>query len=317
MGRYKFGQFLFTRQWNAVKAHAHSRGIRLIGDVPIFVASDSADVWANSDQFALDASRRPTVVAGVPPDYFSPTGQLWGNPHYDWEAMRATKYAWWVARFRKTLEQVDLVRLDHFRGFDAYWEVAAHMPTAEVGRWVPGPGADLLLALKDALGGLPLIAEDLGVITPEVEKLRTDFGLPGMRILQFAFDKPDNRFLPHHYDPNTVVYTGTHDNDTTVGWYGSIPQHERQFIDRYLPGSGREIAWELIRLALSSVADYAIVPLQDILSLPTASRMNYPGKPSNNWRWRFTSGQLYQGLIDRLADLTTLYSREPSGSKHE
>ena len=317
VGRYKFGQFLFTRQWNAVKAHAHARGIRLIGDVPIFVASDSADVWANSDQFALDAQRRPTVVAGVPPDYFSPTGQLWGNPHYDWEAMRATKYAWWVARFRKTLEQVDLVRLDHFRGFDAYWEVAAHMPTAQVGRWVPGPGADLLLALKDALGGLPLIAEDLGVITPEVEKLRTDFDLPGMRILQFAFDKSDNRFLPHNYDPNTVVYTGTHDNDTTVGWYSSIPHHERQFVERYLPGSGHEIAWELIRVALSSVADYAIVPLQDILSLPTASRMNYPGKHANNWRWRFTSGQMHQGLVERLADLTTLYSREPSGPKHE
>ncbi len=317
VGRYKFGQFLFTRQWNAVKSYAHMRGIRLIGDVPIFVASDSADVWANSDLFALDASRRPTVIAGVPPDYFSPTGQLWGNPHYDWEAMRDTGYAWWVARFRKTLEQVDLVRLDHFRGFDAYWEVAADMPTAQVGRWVPGPGADLLLALKNALGGLPIIAEDLGLITPEVEKLRTDFGLPGMRILQFAFDKPDNRFLPHHYDPNTVVYTGTHDNDTTVGWYESIPAHERHFIERYLPGSGREIAWELIRLALSSVADYAIVPLQDILSLPTASRMNYPGKPANNWRWRFTSGQLHQGLVDRLADLTTLYSREPARPKPE
>jgi 4-alpha-glucanotransferase len=315
VGRYQFGQFLFSRQWSAVKAYAHTRGIRLIGDVPIFVASDSADVWANSDLFQLDAHRRPTVVAGVPPDYFSPTGQLWGNPHYDWKAIRAADYAWWVARFRKTLEQVDLVRLDHFRGFAASWEVPADKPTAEIGRWVPGPGADLLTALKKALGGLPIIAEDLGVITPDVEKLRTDFGLPGMRILQFAFDKSDNRFLPHHFDPNTVVYTGTHDNDTTVGWYDAMPAHERHFLDRYLPGRGSDIAWDLIRVALASVADYAIVPLQDILSLPTSARMNYPGKPANNWRWRFASGQLHQGLMDRLGDLTALFSREPAKAK--
>jgi 4-alpha-glucanotransferase len=309
IGRQKFGQFLFARQWADVKRHAREKGIKLIGDAPIFVSSDSADVWANPELFVLDEERKPTVVAGVPPDYFSVTGQLWGNPHYDWAAMKKTGYAWWIARMKATLAQVDLVRLDHFRGFEAYWEIPAENTTAEIGRWVPGPGADLLRALRSALGRLPLIAEDLGVITPEVEALRDEFHLPGMRILQFAFSGPDNRFLPHHYTRNTVVYTGTHDNDTTVGWYQQSGDGERWFLHRYLQGVGHEIAWDLTRVAWASVADYALVPLQDLLSLPTTARMNFPGRPAGNWTWRFTTGQVTPELIGRLADLTALYSR--------
>jgi 4-alpha-glucanotransferase len=310
VGRHKLGQFLFTRQWAAVRLYAAERGIQLIGDVPIFVSADSADVWANPDLFKLDEERKPTVVAGVPPDYFSATGQLWGNPHYHWDRMKQTGYAWWIARFKKTLEQVDLVRLDHFRGFEAAWEIPAENKTAEIGEWVPGPGADLLTALKRGLGGLPLIAEDLGVITKEVEALRDQFDLPGMRILQFAFSGSDNRFLPHHYNNNTVVYTGTHDNDTTLGWYQQSSDHERWFLHRYLPGVGQDIARDLIRVAWASVADLAVAPLQDVLSLPTAARMNYPGKDSNNWKWRFNTGQLQQPLIDWLRDQTYLYSRK-------
>jgi 4-alpha-glucanotransferase len=309
MGRQRFAQFLFARQWSDLKAYAHSKSINIIGDAPIFVSSDSADVWANPDLFVLDEERKPTVVAGVPPDYFSATGQLWGNPHYDWAAMKKTGYAWWIARMKATLAQVDLVRLDHFRGFEAYWEIPAENTTAEIGEWVSGPGADLLRALRSALGGLPLIAEDLGLITPEVEALRDEFHLPGMRILQFAWSASDNRFLPHHYTRNTVVYTGTHDNDTTVGWYGEASDAERWFLHRYLLGVGADIAWDLIRVAWSSVADYAMTPLQDLLGLPTSARMNFPGKPSGNWTWRFTAGQVTPAVIDRLGDLTALYSR--------
>jgi 4-alpha-glucanotransferase len=310
VGLHRFGQFLFFRQLAALRQHAHQRGVRLIGDVPIFVSADSADVWANPHLFRLDEERRPKVVAGVPPDYFSPTGQLWGNPHYDWEALRRTRYAWWVARLRATLEQVDLVRLDHFRGFDAVWEVPADAETAQDGHWVKVPGADLLSAVRSALGGLPLIAEDLGLITPEVYALRDQFRLPGMRVLHFAFNAPDNRFLPHHYEKNTVVYTGTHDNDTTVGWYENLPGHERDLLHRYAPGVGQDIAWELIRMAWSSVADLAITPLQDVLSLSSEARMNFPGRPAGNWGWRLVSGQLTPGHLDRLADLTWLYSRK-------
>jgi 4-alpha-glucanotransferase len=309
IGRQKFGQFLFARQWAEVKRHAHDRGIKLIGDAPIFVSIDSSDVWANPDLFLLDEECKPTVVAGVPPDYFSQTGQLWGNPHYDWARMKKTGYAWWIARMKATLAQVDLVRLDHFRGFEAAWEIPAENTTAEIGQWVPGPGADLLGALHNALGSLPLIAEDLGVITPPVEALREQFHLPGMRILQFAFSGSDNRFLPHHYVRNTVVYTGTHDNDTTVGWYAEAPDDEKRFLRRYLPAAGDDIAWDLIRVAWGSVADRALAPLQDLLSLPTSARMNYPGRPAGNWVWRFTTGQVTPALIDRLGDLTALYSR--------
>jgi 4-alpha-glucanotransferase len=309
-GMHRLGQFLFFRQWRALKHYANERHVKLIGDVPIFISSDSADVWANPELFQLDSERRPRFVAGVPPDYFSATGQLWGNPLYDWEANRRTGYAWWIARLRATLEQVDLVRLDHFRGFEAYWEVAAGRPNAMEGRWVKGPGLSLFETLRRELGGLPLIAEDLGVITPEVEELRDRLELPGMRILQFAFGgAPEDRFLPHNYERRTIVYTGTHDNDTTWGWYRGLGDHERHFLRRYLGRDGSDIAWDLIRLAWSSVADWAVAPLQDVLNLGTEARMNFPGRPAGNWGWRFTPGQLHQGVIDRLADLTHLYAR--------
>ncbi|OAI50452.1 4-alpha-glucanotransferase [Planctomycetaceae bacterium SCGC AG-212-F19] len=311
IGRCRFGQFLFFRQWRDVKKHANEKGIRLIGDVPIFVSSDSADVWANPDLFMLDGQRRPTHVAGVPPDYFSATGQLWGNPLYNWEALRKTGYTWWIARLKAALEQVDLVRIDHFRGFESYWEVPAGMPTAEQGRWVKAPGVDLFEHVKKALGGLPLLAEDLGIITPEVEALRDRFNLPGMRILQFAFGgDASNPYLPHNYwNHNTVAYTGTHDNDTTRGWFATAPDHEKDHVRRYLSRDGSDIAWDFIRLAWSSSADTAIAPLQDVLMLPTSARMNMPGRATGNWGWRFTPEMLSEGALRGLAETTVLYGR--------
>jgi 4-alpha-glucanotransferase len=252
----------------------------------------------------------------VPPDYFSSTGQLWGNPLYNWEAMKRTGYAWWVARLRATLEQVDVVRLDHFRGFEAYWEVPAGHTTAAEGRWVKGPGADLFQALRQALGDLPFIAEDLGLITPEVRALRRQFGLPGMRVLQFAFgDTSANPYLPHNYDRNTVVYTGTHDNDTTRGWYAALGDKEKWFLHRYAPHVGPDIAWDLMRLAWGSVADHALAPLQDVLSLANEARMNLPGRPAGNWTWRYTPGVLNDGVLDRLGDLTEVYGRHPGAER--
>jgi 4-alpha-glucanotransferase len=310
VGLHQFTQFLFFRQWKELKHYANSRGVYLIGDVPIFVASDSADVWANPELFLLDEERRPTVVAGVPPDYFSATGQRWGNPLYNWDALKRSRYAWWIARLRAMFTQVDIVRLDHFRGFEAYWEIPADRPTAEVGRWVTVPGADFLNTVREAFGGLPLIAEDLGLITPEVDALRMQFHLPGMRILHFAFHgDPDDRFLPHNYERTTVAYSGTHDNDTTIGWYANLQEHERRFLHRYLPHGSGDIAWDLIRLAWSSVADRALAPLQDVLSLGSEARMNMPGRESGNWSWRYTENMLTQPLLDRLADVTELYSR--------
>jgi 4-alpha-glucanotransferase len=315
MELHRFRQFLFDRQWRALKVYAHRQGIRLIGDVPIFVAGDSADVWTNPELFLLDERRRPTRVAGVPPDYFAKTGQLWGNPLYDWPEHQRTGYAWWTARLRAALKQVDLIRLDHFRGFEAYWEVPAGDPTAEKGRWVNGPGADLFRVLREALGSLPLIAEDLGVITPEVEELRLRLGLPGMRILQFAFGGArEDRFLPHRHERNTVVYTGTHDNDTTRGWYESLTEAEVRYLRAYAPSSDGDAAWDLIRLAWASVADYALAPLQDVLSLGSAARMNFPGVPSGNWRWRFRADMLTETLLDRLAHFTDIYQRAPKTS---
>jgi 4-alpha-glucanotransferase len=314
--RQEFAQFLFFRQWGEVRQHARERGLRIIGDLPIFVSADSADVWSNPDLFMLDEHRRPTHVAGVPPDYFSTTGQLWGNPLYNWEALKQSGYRWWIGRLATVLKMVDVVRLDHFRGFEAYWEVPAGMPTAEIGRWVKGPGEELFLALRQALGGLPWIAEDLGVITKAVSDLREGLRLPGMRVLQFAFGgQPENLFLPHNYEPNTVVYTGTHDNDTTHGWFATLPPHERAFLSRYAPWVGREAAWELLRLAWSSVADLALTPLQDVLGLGTEARMNLPGRPAGNWCWRLLPDQLTRGHLERLADLTTLYSRNPGRSQ--
>ena len=307
---HQFRQFLFFRAWRALKAHANAQGVRLIGDMPIFVSSDSADVWAHPEIFMLDEQRQPVAVAGVPPDYFSKTGQLWGNPLYDWKALKANGYDWWVSRFRATLAQVDLVRLDHFRGFAAYWQIPAGMPTAEVGKWVPGPGAQFLTSVSQVLGGLPIIAEDLGVITPDVEALRDGFKLPGMRILQFAFGgATEDRFLPHTYVHNTVVYTGTHDNDTTRGWYQAATEAERDFCRRYLGRDGTDITWDLIRLAWSSVADLAVTPMQDVLDLGSEARMNLPGRPGGNWAWRFRASAVTPQLVARLAELTTLYAR--------
>ena len=310
MRQHQFRQFLFFDAWGKVKAFANENGIRLIGDIPIFVSSDSADVWANPEMFLLDEERQPVAVAGVPPDYFSATGQLWGNPLYNWDALKASGYAWWIERFRATLKQVDLVRLDHFRGFEAYWRIPAGMPTAEVGVWEKGPGADFLTTVQAVLGQLPIIAEDLGIITPEVEALRDGFGLPGMKILQFAFGgAPEDRFLPHTYDKNCVVYTGTHDNDTTRGWYEAANEQERDFVRRYLGREGTDIAWDMLRLAWMSVGDLAIAPLQDVLDLDTTARMNLPGTSHGNWAWRYKSGQVTPFVEGRLAELTSLYAR--------
>jgi 4-alpha-glucanotransferase len=310
MSLHLFSQFLFFSQWQALKKYANDHGISLIGDIPIFVSPDSADVWANPQLFQLDEHRRPRVVAGVPPDYFSRTGQLWGNPLYDWAEARSSGYAWWIARLKATLALVDLVRLDHFRGFEAYWEIPAGRPTAEVGRWVKAPGADFLACARSALGNLPLIAEDLGLITPEVEALRDRFALPGMRIAQFAFSDSKNPYLPHNFVPRTVAYTGTHDNDTTLGWFRTLPPQELAYLRRYVPEvSESTVAWDLIRLVWSSVADYAVAPLQDLLSLATEARMNLPGRAEGNWRWRFRTDMVTPQVLDRLADLTELYNR--------
>lgn len=312
IGYQQFVQFLFHRQWQAVRHYAHEKGVKLIGDIPIFVSADSADVWANPQLFLLDEKRHPTVVAGVPPDYFVKTGQKWGNPHYDWGAHKKSGYAWWIARVKAALSQVDLVRLDHFLGFAAAYHIPAKNPTAEVGEWVEGSGADLFEAMRTALGGLPFIAEDLGLVTPEVEALRDGFHLPGMRILQFAFGgATENRFLPHNYERNAVVYTGTHDNDTTRGWYASINESERDLMRRYTGRDGSDVSWDLLRLAWMSVADLALTTLQDVLDLGSEARMNFPGHEGGNWAWRFRSEMLTDEVLDRLEDMTVLYNREP------
>jgi 4-alpha-glucanotransferase len=318
---YQFVQYAFDRQWRALREACAARDVHLIGDLPIFVALDSADVWARPELFQLDEHCRPTFMAGVPPDYFSETGQLWGNPVYRWEAHAAEKFAWWIARMRAVTNRVDLVRLDHFRGFEAYWEIPAGSETAATGRWALGPGSAFLDALRTALGGLPIIAEDLGNITVEVEALRDRFELPGMRILQFAFgtDSLAEYYLPHRYIHHCFVYTGTHDNDTTVGWFTNeqanttqTPEEvlaERAFALRYLGTSGEEIHWDMIRAAMTSVADTAVFPLQDILGLDSNARMNIPGHASGNWGWRFQASQLDTRTITRLADMTAVYSR--------
>jgi 4-alpha-glucanotransferase len=312
VGAYQLGQFLFFGQWQELRQHAKSKGVRLIGDVPIFVSPDSADVWANPRGYLLDDTLRPRVVAGVPPDYFSRTGQLWGNPHYDWEAMRRDGYAWWVARMKAVLGLVDVVRLDHFRGLVAAWQVPASEATAVKGEWVSGPGVDLFEKLRAALGDLPVIAEDLGEITPDVYALRDALGLPGMKILQFAFDKPTNAFLPHNYSFNCVAYTGTHDNDTTRGWYATAPIVEKDYYRRYTCRDGTDVAWDLIRLAWASPADLAIAPVQDIMDLGTESRMNLPGVGQGYWRWRMPPGCPDGWALSRLIEMTEVYGREPS-----
>ncbi len=314
--RERFRQFLFFRQWFFLKRYANERGIFLLGDTPIFVASDSADVWGRPELFLLDADRRPTFVAGVPPDYFSPTGQLWGNPLYDWHRLAETGYAWWIERLQHSLSLFDAVRLDHFRGFEAAWNVPAGSETAVVGRWVPGPGASLFQALLDKMGRLPLIAEDLGEITPAVRALRDQFNLPGMRILQFAWEgRSENLFLPHNYTNTSLVYTGSHDNDTTWGWYQEQNEAVRQQIWHYLDKPRRddgEVVWQLIRLALGSAADFAVIPLQDLLVLGPDARMNAPGRPSGNWKWRVTPQQPVETALQRLRELTVLFNRHPN-----
>lgn len=305
-----FRQFIFFRQWAALHLYAKELGIQIIGDIPIFVAHDSADVWAHTELFYMDEEGNPTFVAGVPPDYYSPTGQLWGNPLYRWDLHAATGYAWWLDRFRAVLQTVDIVRLDHFRGFAGYWEIPAGMPTAEIGRWVPGPGKDFLRAIQSGLGDLPIIAEDLGVITPDVIDLRDTFNLPGMKIFQFAFlDGPEDPFLPHNYPVRCVVYTGTHDNDTALGWFETAPEIERDFCLRYLGTNGKDLSWEMIRDIWRSVAMFSLAPMQDLLSLGPKSRMNFPGRPSGNWTWRMKDDDMNEELCARLKDFNYLYSR--------
>jgi 4-alpha-glucanotransferase len=311
-------QFAFARQWQSVQKRARENGIRIVGDLPIFVAYDSADVWSHPDQFFLDERGRPTVVAGVPPDAFSSTGQLWGNPLYRWDVMADRGYDWWVDRLRHTLDHVDLLRIDHFIGLTRYWEVPATEHDAINGRWVLGPGSELLGAARETLGSLPIITEDLGLVTPEVEALRDRFELPGMKVLQFAFGgDATNPYLPHRHVPHCVVYTGTHDNDTTVGWFATAPAAERSFVQRYLARSGEDIAYDLIRVALGSVADSAIVPLQDVLGLGSEARMNLPGRPDGNWSWRFTADQLDEAHGERLGEMVELYARLPSSTTTE
>ena len=307
----KFLQYLFFTQWNAVKAYANAKGIRIIGDIPIFVAYDSADAWANRDQFYINDQGQPEVVAGVPPDYFSETGQLWGNPLYRWDVMQQQGYAWWIQRIQATLAQVDIVRIDHFRGFEAYWAVPFGEETAVDGKWVEAPGMDFFTTVRAKLGELPIIAEDLGLITPPVRVLRDTFAFPGMRILQFAFSSdPQDPFLPHNYVHNTVVYTGTHDNDTTIGWYrNSSTPAERDLARRYLGRDASDFAWDMIRTAWSSVACMALAPMQDLLSLDSWARMNYPGRASGNWSWRCQDHDLNDYLASRLHQLTYLYGR--------
>ncbi len=305
----EFAQWCFDRQWLEVRMYAHARGIELLGDAPIFVSYDSADVWVRPDLFHLDDHGRPTVIAGVPPDYFSETGQLWGNPLYRWDAAAKEDYQWWADRLRATLRQVDRVRLDHFIGFSRYYEIAAGAPDAREGKWMPGPGGALFEALERHLGKLPLVAEDLGEISPEVAQLRDRFELPGMCILQFAFTGPDNPFLPHHHVPNALVYSGTHDNDTAMGWWNTAPEVEKDFARRYLGIDGHDFAWDLIRAGMMSVADGFIAPITDLLALGGEARMNLPGRPSGNWSWRLLPGQLTPELAARWRGLAVICER--------
>jgi 4-alpha-glucanotransferase len=309
----RFWQFLFWRQWEALRAHARARGVRVFGDVPIYVAHDSADVWAHPEMFELDGAGRPLRVSGVPPDYFSETGQRWGNPLYRWDRLREDGFAWWVRRLAHTLRQVDVVRLDHFRGFEAYWAIPADEETAVNGEWVEAPGRALFEAFTEAFGKpLPLVAEDLGLITPEVTRLKDRFRLPGMAVLPFGFSgDPESEHLPHNYAPRTVAYTGTHDNDTFVGWLDSAPRADRRFARAYL-GLGRsrkDAHWAAIRAVMASAAETAVVPLQDVLGLGSEARMNTPGSESGNWGWRVAEGALSEEVGERLREATHLYGR--------
>lgn len=304
-----FEQWVFALQWQAIRKYANDLGVRIIGDIPIFVSFHSADVWLNPGYFELDASGTPAVVAGVPPDYFSETGQRWGNPLYRWDVLKRDGYQWWVNRFAATYKLVDCVRIDHFRGFEAYWEVPAAEETAINGRWVKGPGRELFDAVRGALGDVPILAEDLGIITPEVDALRRALDLPGMRVLQFAFGADNNNtHLPHNYDEPSVVYTGTHDNDTSEGWFAACDEQTRHHVRTYLETDGNHIAWTLIAAAWKSIARLAITPVQDLLKLDTTCRMNTPGTAEGNWSWRMT-GTLRPELAAQLAHLTAQCGR--------
>ena len=308
---HNFIQFLFFKQWGDVKRYANENGIKIIGDIPIFVAADSSDAWANPEIFLFDEERKPVKVAGVPPDYFSATGQLWGNPLYNWQKLKETNYSWWVERVRANLSTCDIIRIDHFRGFEAYWAVPYGDDTAINGQWEPGPGIDLFNAIKSQLGELPIIAEDLGLMTQGVIDLREATGFPGMKILGFAFDSgEENDYLPHTYTKNCVVYTGTHDNDTLIGWFQKAKEEDRQFARDYLNSrSDDEIHWDAIRGAWSSVASIAISPVQDFLGLGSEARINTPGVAAGNWQWRLRHGVLTDELAERIAKLTRVYSR--------
>lgn len=309
---YKFLQFIFFKQWFELKQYANDKNISIIGDIPIFVSPDSADVWSNRKLFKLDSKGFPTVVAGVPPDYFSATGQLWGNPLYDWAYHKSQKYRWWIKRIDKQLTLVDFIRIDHFRGFEAYYEIPYGAKTAIKGKWTKGPDADLFNAIKTHLGeNLPIFAEDLGIITPEVEKLRDDFKLPGMKVLQFGFDSlEDSDMIPLNYTtPNIICYTGTHDNDTTVGWYNTASEQVRDKVRRYLNTDANRISWDFIRCAMSSIAKYSIYPIQDILGFGSDCRMNTPSTPSGNWQFRFYNSELTDDIANQLLEMTQLYGR--------
>lgn len=309
---YKFIQFMFFKEWYALKKYVNDKGIKIIGDIPIFVSLDSADVWANKKLFQLDSKGFPTAVAGVPPDYFSATGQLWGNPLYDWNAHKKDGYKWWISRVRNQLDVLDYLRIDHFRGFEAYWAVPYKEETAINGKWKPGPKEELFLAIEKALGdNLPIIAEDLGVITPEVERLRDMFGFPGMKVLQFAFEsEEESNFLPHQFTTtNCVCYTGTHDNDTTAGWYETASEFSRDKVRRYMNTDGSSVHFDFIRTCLGTIASYAIFPLQDALGVGKKGRMNCPGVAAGNWEWRFRKEMLTDELAGKLLELSHLYGR--------
>lgn len=307
-----FEQFLFFTQWHALRDYAHQHGVVLFGDIPIFVAHDSADVWSHRELFSTDRQGNLDVVAGVPPDYFSETGQRWGNPLYRWDRLAADDFNWWLKRVRNQLELFDIIRLDHFRGFEQYWEIPAQEETAINGRWVAAPGAALFARLAEEFGDLPLVAEDLGTITPEVEAMRLRFGLPGMKILQFAFDgNPDNPYLPHNHEPLSVVYTGTHDNDTTLGWYEARDQDAKQAVLDYLGNPPDPMPWPVIRAAFASVARLAIVPFQDILALGSEHRMNMPGTTEGNWEWKFDWHEVPDSLPAHIHELLYRYARIP------
>jgi len=307
----KFEQYIFFKQWQELKTYANQRGVLLFGDMPIFVSGDSDTVWANREYFYIREDGKPEVVAGVPPDYFSETGQRWGNPHYNWKRLQLDGFSWWIRRVRTQLQLFDWIRIDHFRGLESYWEIPAEEPTAISGRWVKAPGDAMLRAIYANFGALPLIAEDLGIITPEVEELRDKFNLPGMKILHFAFDGgASNPYLPHNHSVNSVVYTGTHDNDTTLSWFEFLPEQQKSYLYEYLGNPQQQMPWVLIQVAMASVARLAVIPMQDILELGTGERMNTPGTTEGNWQWRFEWNQLTDDRKNRLAYLIRLYDRK-------